>query len=189
MRPVGAVAWSPENGAPRARLESGLVYAVAAYSITLGVLLVYGVVIHHRTRLVRAELALRARGDRARDFAAGVLFRGFNLGAALLAPLWSLVHGPRAAALALIAAWIACIASQLAGNRLVTLVLASFLLGSALFMGAVGNRLLAARIAAPQGEAEDPFALAGRQARWALAGALLYTVVLPWACYFWVGAA
>ena len=157
-----------------------MVYAVAAYSITLGVLLIYGVLVQYRVRVARAQSVARSAGERAASAAVATeLLRGFNLGAALLAPLWALVHGPRAAAVGLIAAWVAFAAAGRSGVQPASLALASFLIGSAFFFGAAGNRMLAAR-----GEAGDPFGMARGQMRWALAGALLYTVVLPWAGYF-----
>lgn len=158
-----------------------MVYAIAAYSITLGVLLVYGVLVRSRARVARARLVARAQDGRSASAAASAeLLRGFNLGAALLAPLWALVHGPRIAAIGLIGAWAGFAAAGQAGMQSAALGLASLLIGASAFFGAAGNRMLAAR-----GDAGDPFERERGQARWALAGALLYTVVLPWAYYFW----
>ncbi|MFO0691063.1 MAG: hypothetical protein U0900_20365 [Myxococcota bacterium] len=155
-----------------------MVYVVAAYSITIGVLLIYGVLLQHRARLAGARPVT-----------------GFNLGAALLAPLWALFHGQRAAGAALLVATAAFAAAQASGQAMVAALLATCLLGAALFFGVVGNRLVAAA-AASDGRASggraaggDPAARARGELRWALAGAVLHTVVLPWACYFWlVGA-
>jgi hypothetical protein len=46
-------------------------------------------------------------------------------------------------------------------------------------LGVVGNR-----IAARQPAGADPDAFYSRELRWALAGAVLHTLVLPWVCYF-----
>lgn len=159
-------AGAPERGGSRPAAvaapcpsEESLVYVVAAYSITIGVLLVYGVLLQHRARLAGARPAT-----------------GFNLGAALLAPLWALCHGQRAAGAALLALTAGLAAAQASGQALVAALLAAGLIGAALFFGVVGNRLVAA-------------ASAQAELRWALAGALLHTVVLPWLCYFWLAGA
>lgn len=140
-----------------------MAYVVAAYSITISVLLVYGVLLQHRARLAEP----RRTG-------------GFNLGAALLAPLWALFHGQRAAGAALVVATIALAAARASGQTLVVALLAPFLLGAALFFGVVGNRISGA-------DGGEPAVRARTELRWALAGALLHTLVVPWACYFWLG--
>lgn len=158
-------------------------YAIAAYSITLGALLVYGVWVQHRIRMARA---------RQGGVSPAELGRGFNLGAALLAPLWALAHGQYALGATLGAGAIAFGAVSSAGLRLPALALGSLLLGGAVFFGVVGNRIAAARALAAAGVAERASAEAGvpgaeaeavarTQLAWSLAGALLYTVVLPWA--------
>lgn len=153
-----------------------MIYAIAAYSITLGALLVYGVLLQHRARI--ASLASNA-ADEAR------VARSFNLGAALLAPVWTLARGMRAAGLGLIAATLGLAASAASGQRLPALVLASLLAGAALFFGAAGNRIALARARAA---GVDALAASRAELRWAIAGALIYTVALPWAGWFAVGS-
>ena len=149
-----------------------MVYVVAAYSITISVLLIYGVLLQHRARL--------AAGARP----AG----GFNLGAALLAPIWALFHGQRAAGATLLATTVALAAAQASGLALAAALLGALLAGASLFLGVVGNRIASAgaNAAGLDGGGADPVARAQAELRWALAGAVLHTVVLPWACYFWL---
>jgi len=162
-----------------------VVYVLAAYTLTIGVLSIYGVLLQHRVRVARARIAFApgasegAGPDPGRDPG-----RGFNLGAALLAPLWAWAHGLRAAGAALVAALVALALAQANGMRLPALVLVSFLLGSALFFGVAGNRIARAS-AGPL----DPAAFEARQLTWALVGVVLHTVVLPWAAYFGLAAA
>lgn len=137
-----------------------MVYVVAAYSITISVLLIYGILLKHRARLADPQRA-----------------GGFDLGAALLAPLWALGHGQHAAGALLVVATIALVVAQAMGQELAASVLASLLVGGALFFGVVGNRLTSGA---------DPVARVRAELRWALAGAVVHTIVLPWACYFWL---
>ena len=146
-----------------------MVYVLAAYSITIGVLLIYGVLLQHRARLARVRLA---RAGRA---ASPEQTRGFNLGAALLAPFWAIAHGQPAIGGTLLVTWVAFAAAQASGLRLVVLLLAPLLIGASLFLGVVGNRIIAAR----SGD-RDPIDRERAQLPWALAGVVLYTVVLPW---------
>lgn len=145
-----------------------MVYVVAAYSITIGVLLIYGVLLQHRARLAGAR-----KGG------------GFNLGAALLAPVWALFHGQRAAGATLLATAVALAAAQASGLALAAALLAALLAGASLFFGVVGDRIVNAGTQAEGGDGE-PAARAQAELRWALAGAVLHTVLLPWACYFWL---
>jgi len=139
-----------------------LAYVVAAYSITIGVLLVYGVLLQHRARLAEP----RRTG-------------GFNLGAALLAPFWAFFHGQRAAGAALVVATVALAAARASGHTLAVSLLAPLLVGAGLFFGVVGNRIAGAG-------GSEPDARARMELRWALAGAVVHTLVLPWVCYFWL---
>lgn len=148
-----------------------MVYVVAAYSITISVLLIYGVLLQHRARLAGARPG-----------------SGFNLGAALLAPLWALFHGQRAAGATLLATSVALAAAQAKGLALAAALLGALLAGASLFLGVVGNRIVnaGASAAGHGGVGGDPVARARAELRWALAGAVLHTIVLPWACYFWL---
>ena len=66
-----------------------MIYVIAAYTITLSALALYGVLIGHRRRQFAAEQDSMTSG------ATGSLPRGFNVGAALLSPLWMWGHGLR----------------------------------------------------------------------------------------------
>lgn len=161
-----------------------MVYVVAAYSITVSVLLIYGVLLQHRARVARARLTeARSPGRGASRGGARGLESGFNLGAALLTPFWAAAHGRPLIGAALLAAFAALAAAQAGGVRLAVLLLAPLLLGASLFFGIVGNRIAATRSAD-----RDPVAFAQSQLPWALAGAVLYTVVLPWVWHFWLGS-
>ena len=157
-----------------------MVYVVAAYSLTISVLVLYGVLLQHRARVARARLAVAHSGGPvgAQD---PELARGFNLGAALLAPFWAWSHGLRAAGAIFLASCGALVLAEASGLRQPALLLASMLIGAALFLGTVGNRIALSRAGGAGSEA-----LASQELRWAIAGAVLYTIILPWACYFWL---
>jgi hypothetical protein len=141
-----------------------LVYVVAAYTLTISVLLIYGVLLQHRARLAGIRVGA-----------------GFNLGAALLAPVWAWFHGQRAVGATLLATCAALVAAQGSGLRIPALVLSAFLAGAGLWLGLVGNRIALDRtLDRAAGEAVHG------QLPWAMAGAVLYTIVLPWVCYFWL---
>jgi hypothetical protein len=151
-----------------------LVYVLAAYSITVCVLLVYGLVLQHRTRIARLRLLGETKA----------LESGFNFGAALLAPFWALAHGLQAGGLALLASVGALVLAQAAGLRIAALGLAALLVGASVFLGVVGNRIAAARM-----DPGDPERGSARQLAWSIAGALIHTVLLPWALHFGFAAA
>jgi hypothetical protein len=116
--------------------------------------------------------------------------RGFNLGAALLAPFWAFAHGMAVAGGAYLAALVALVGLVVVRSPAMQMplwLLASLLIGGAVFFGAVGNRIVAGSARTASGG--DAVAIATRELRWAVAGALLHTVVLPWACYFGLGSA
>lgn len=146
-----------------------LVYVLAAYSITLCVLLVYGLLLQHRARVALARL---------QGTGAGVA-RGFNFGAALLAPFWALAHGVPTGGLTLLVSLGALGVALSAGLRVAVLVLTALLVGASIFLGIVGDRIAAAH-QAPL----DPERFSSRQLAWGLAGALVHTVLLPWIVYF-----
>jgi hypothetical protein len=152
-----------------------VVYVLAAYSITISVLAIYGVLLQHRVRVTRARVAGRSGGP------AALLGQGFNLGAALLAPLWAWFHGLRAAGATLLLTSVVLGFALASGLRGPVWILAAVLAVAAVVLGVVGNRVAAGQTGA------DPEALLSRELRWALAGAVLHTLVLPWACYFLIG--
>lgn len=155
-----------------------MVYVLAAYSITISVLAIYGVLLQHRARTARARVA-GVRGE------SGVrLGRGFNLGAALLAPFWAWFHGLRAVGATLLLTSVVLAFACSSGLGWPVWLLAAILAAAVVGLGVFGNR-----IAASQPVAADPVAFDSRELRWALAGAVLHTLVLPWACYFLIGGA
>ena len=155
-----------------------MVYVLAAYSITISVLAIYGVLLQHRAQTIRARVAGRSGGK-------GVaLGRGFNLGAALLAPLWAWFHGLRAVGATLLVSGVVLAFAVASGLRWPALGLAAILAAAAIGLGVVGNRIAAGRPGAV-----DPDAFYSSQRRWALAGVVLHTLVLPWTCYFMIGGA
>ena len=150
-----------------------MVYVLAAYSITISVLALYGVMLQHRAQVARAGMSGASRA------ASSELGRGFNLGAALLAPFWAWFHGLRAVGATLLLTGAVLVFALSSGLRWPAVLLAAILAAAAVVLGAVGNR-----IAAGEPASADPAAFLSRQLRWALAGAVLHTIVLPWACYF-----
>jgi hypothetical protein len=155
-----------------------VVYVIAAYSITISVLAIYGVLLQHRAQTARARVAGRSGGP-------GVaLAQGFNLGAALLAPFWAWFHGLRAVGATLILTGVVLALAFSSGLRWPVMGLTAILAAAAVGLGVVGNR-----IAAGQLVGVDPDGFYSRELRWALAGAVLFTLVLPWACYFLIGGA
>lgn len=155
-----------------------MVYVLAAYSITISVLAIYGVLLQHRARTARARVAGRGAGPPV------ALAQGFNLGAALLAPFWAWCHGLRAAGATLLVTGVVSGFAVASGLRWPAMGLAAILAAASIGLGVVGNRIAASRPAAA-----DPDAFYSRQLRWALAGVVLHTLVLPWICYFLIGDA
>lgn len=155
-----------------------MIYVLAAYSITISVLAIYGVLLKHRAEVARAGVSS------ASAVAPADLARGFNLGAALLSPFWAWIHGLRAVGAALFLIGAALVCSFWSGQRWPALLLAAILAASGLVLGMFGNR-----IAAGDPATTDPAAFFTTQHRWALAGVVLHTIVLPWTCYFLAGGA
>jgi hypothetical protein len=153
-----------------------LVYAIAAYTITIGTLAIYAVLIQYRQRVAFATLA-QSGGVAARDPRTG-----FNLGAALLAPFWMWANGLRMAGASLLAVTLAIgpLARDERWIPLLFVVMIPVAAGAAL--GFAGNRIAYARLGT-----EDPAAFAASQLPWAIAGIVLHAVVLPWACFFLMG--
>jgi hypothetical protein len=155
-----------------------LVYVVAAYSITFGALAIYGVWLQASARLARVLAAGASRDPAA-------LGRGFNLGALLLAPFWAWFHGLRAFGLALLATSIVLVFAAASGLRVAVIALAAILALASIGLGFVGNRLGADRCAGMDGGIDAAAFIAGERS-WALAGAVIHTIVAPWAGYFWL---
>jgi len=150
-----------------------LVYSIAAYTITIGTLALYGVLIHHRSRVASAALA-EASGLPGRDPR-----KGFNLGASLLAPFWMWRHGLRAPASALLAVSLA-VGVLYQREMWIPLLFASMIpVAAGAALGFAGNRIAADHLGI-----EKPAAFASSQLPWALAGIVLFAVIMPWALYF-----
>lgn len=165
-----------------------MIYALAAYSITLGVLALYGVSIQHRMRTASASIARSSASPTTSPttssatspaVAAGT---GFNLGAALLAPVWMWWHGMRAAGVVVLVACLALWPLYTRGLWIPFIFLAMVPLAAGAALGFVGNRIAATYLAIA-----DPGALSATQKPWALAGIVLHAFVLPWAFYFAIG--
>lgn len=155
-----------------------MIYTVAAYSITLGVLALYLVLLQHRRRTVAEQVARRA-GLEIADARAG-----FNAGALLLAPLWLLRHGMRIPGVLLLLPCLAIVPLYQRGLRIPLLFVAIVPLAAGAALGFVGNRIAVKNTGLTQ-----PGALSADQLPWALAGIVLYAFVLPWLWLFLRGAA
>lgn len=155
-----------------------LVYTIAAYTITLGALALYGVVMQHRLRVSSGALAATGGGP--------VLDprKGFNVGAALLAPFWMLAHGMRLPGVLLSAMTLALVPFALQAMWVPFLFVALVPLAAGAVLSFLGNRIGVAHTGL-----EDVGAFSTTQIPWAIAGVLLYTVILPWAWYFTAGNA
>lgn len=150
-----------------------MIYTIAAYSITLGVLGLYLVLLQHRHRQCDADLA-HVRGEAPADPS-----KGFNVGAALVAPVWLVAHGNALAGLLLLVPWLVAVPLWMRGALTLLLFVALVPVAAGAALGFVGNR-----IAAAKSGVRDPVAFSSSQLPWALAGVVLYAFVLPWAFYF-----
>ncbi len=150
-----------------------MIYALAAYSVTIGVLALYLVLLQHRRREYAA--ALEARGGR------GAIDprTGLNVGALLLAPLWMLRHGLVVPGALLLVAWLAILPLVLRGLWLAALFVAMVPLAAGAALAFVGNRIAVAHTGI-----EAPGAFSASQLPWAVAGIALYAFVLPAIYYF-----
>ena len=156
-----------------------MVYVIAAYTITVGTLALYGALLQHRARMLaiddRAGMASPAMSDPR---------RGFNLGAALLAPLWMLGHGLRIPGFVLALLWLAMIPLYARGLRIPLGMVASVVVAAGAALGVVGNRIVVER--SSSGDLRERSA---RQWPWTAAGIVLYAFVLPWLWYFFLASA
>jgi hypothetical protein len=154
-----------------------VIYTIAAYSITIGILALYGVMLQYRNRLAAVALADAGRGP------APDPKRGFDLGAVLWAPVWMVAHGmPWAGALV----GLACVAPWLLYEWAlwVPLVLvATIPLAAGAALGFVGNRIAFGRWGSRPVEG-----FWASQRRWALTGIVLHAFVLPWVAYLTLSA-
>jgi hypothetical protein len=150
-----------------------VIYAIAAYTITLGILSLYGVMLQHRSRVHAADLNAIQTPD-----ALGPP-RGFNLGAALLSPFWMWAHGMRVPGAVLFGFWAAIVPLYEMQMRLPLVFIGMVPLAAGAALGFVGNR-----IAVEHRGAENLAAFSNSQVPWATSGIALYTVILPWLWFF-----
>ena len=155
-----------------------MVYTIAAYTITLGALALYGIVMQHPLRMSSAALSATGGGP-ALDPR-----KGFNVGAALLAPFWMFAHGMRLPGALLVAMTLVLVPLFAKAMWLPFLFVALVPLAAGTVLSFLGNRIGVAHTGL-----EDVGAFSASQVPWAIAGVLLYTVILPWAWYFTLGSA
>jgi hypothetical protein len=105
--------------------------------------------------------------------------KGFNLGAALLSPLWMWSHGMRGAGTVLLTLYAAMLAFAFLEMWTPFLFVAMMPLAACAALGIVGNR-----IALNHRGAESLSTFSKSQLPWATGGVLLFAFVLPWAWYF-----
>jgi hypothetical protein len=151
-----------------------LIYVLAAYSITVGTLALYGVFMQHRGRIHVLEQSTST-------LPSGI---DFNLGAALLSPFWMWQHGMRAPGAVL---FVLCLALGPLFERelwIPLLFVAMVPIAAGTALGFVGNR-----IAVNHRTSETAAEFAASQLPWAVVGVGLFTLGLPWFWYFWFAAA
>jgi len=168
-----------------------LVYVIAAYTITIGTLALYGVMLGYRQRVAVASLAMphpasaptslaaSPEDDSTTDRATEDLRKGFNVGAALLAPLWMWAHGMRIPGAVLLVLCLSIAPLFRAEMWLPALAVAAIPLAASAALGFAGNR-----IAADHLKAEDSATFAATQLPWAIAGIILFTAIAPWVWFF-----
>ena len=150
-----------------------MVYALAAYTITLGVLGLYWAVLAHRRVETEAAHA-RAAGQALADPR-----KGFNVGALLVAPFWMLKHGMTIPGALLLVPTVAIVPLALREMWLPLLFVGTVPLAAGAALAFVGNRIAVAHTGL-----EAPDAYSASQLPWALAGIALHTLILPWAWFF-----
>ncbi|MEM9177446.1 MAG: hypothetical protein AAGC67_19700 [Myxococcota bacterium] len=150
-----------------------MVYAIAAYSITLGVLGLYWAVLAHRRVEIETAHA-RAAGRALSDPR-----KGFNVGALLLAPFWMLRHGMTIPGALLLLPTLAIVPLFHRELWIPLLFVGMVPLAAGAALAFVGNRIAVAHTGL-----DAPDAYSASQLPWALAGIAFYTVVLPWAWFF-----
>lgn len=150
-----------------------MVYAIAAYTITLGVLALYWVMLEYRRRESAAELARSGHGS-APDPRSG-----FNVGACLLAPFWMMKHGMALPGALLLAPALAAVPLYTRGMWIPLIFVGILPIAAGAALGFVANR-----IGVDHTGIDEPAAYSATQLPWALGGIFLHTVLLPWAWYF-----
>lgn len=156
-----------------------MVYTLAAYTITLGSLGLYLVLLQHRARQLGAAAVGGSAAAAGSDGTAGAdAARGFNVGALLLAPIWMLRHGLALPGALLLVPCVA-IGPLLARELWIPLLFVGAVpLAAGAALGFVGNRIAAAHTGI-----RDAGRLSASQLPWAVAGVVLHVFVLPWVVY------
>lgn len=150
-----------------------MIYVIAAYTITLSALVLYGVLLQHRGRVFSVG------PDGMPTGIADGPPTGFNPGAALLSPIWMWGHGMRLPGVVLLALCTAMVPLYLREMWTPLLFVAMIPIAAGAALGFVGNR-----VAAGHRGAESPAEFSSSQLPWAIAGITLYAFVLPWLWYF-----
>ncbi len=154
-----------------------MIYVLAAYSITLGVLALYLVLLQHRRRESAEQLARQA-GLPISDPRAG-----FNAGAMLLAPFWLMAHGMVPMGVLLLVPCLVVVPLYQRALWIPLLFVAIVPAAAAAALGFVGNR-----IAVKYTGIQQPGAFSASQLPWAIAGIALHVFVLPFVWYVARGA-
>jgi hypothetical protein len=152
-----------------------LIYVLAAYSITIGALMFYGVILQYRRRLVELDSPRPSASTRSPEF---------NLGAALLSPFWMWQHGMRAAGGGLFMLSLAMLPLYHQERWISFLFVAMVPLAAGTALGFIGHR-----IARTHRASQSPSDYLASQLPWTLAGIGLYSMILPWLWYFFSAAA
>lgn len=150
-----------------------MIYVIAAYTITLGVIALYGVLLQHRERVFAADEGAMTIGT------AGGPPRGFNVGAALLCPFWMWAHGMRLPGVVLLVSWAAMLPLYDRAMWIPFLFVAMVPLAAGAALGFVGNR-----VAVAHRGVESLADFSASQLPWATAGITLFAFVFPWIWYF-----
>ena len=150
-----------------------MIYVIAAYTITLSALALYGVLLQHRGRVFSA--GPDGNPTQTSDSPPA----GFNVGAALLSPVWMWGHGMRLPGVVLLGLCAVMVPLYLREMWTPLLFVAMIPLAAGTALGVVGNRVAAGH----RGD-ESLGEFSSSQLPWATAGVTLYAFVLPWCWYF-----
>lgn len=156
-----------------------MIFVIAAYSLSVGVLALYIALLQHRSRAATATLEATAEAVRTAGAEASDLRKGFNLGASLLAPFWMWAHGMRVAGAVLLLVDLAIWPIYQRELWLLLLFVAMLPAAGGAALGIVGNRIAASHLGI-----ENSADLSATQLPWSLAGIVLYAFVLPWLYFF-----
>ena len=156
-----------------------MIFVIAAYSLSVGVLALYIALLQHRSRAAAATLEATAETADAASTEASDPRGGFNLGASLLAPFWMWTHGMRVSGAILLLVDLAIWPIYQRELWLLLLFVAIPAVAGAAALGIVGNRIAAAHLGI-----ENSADLSASQLPWSLAGIVLYAFVLPWLYFF-----